>query len=151
MLAREAAIQAEQRRKAVANFNGSTAVPFPNYRSITDKYGNRTHPIRKTKDFHSGVDIAGASGSDILAAESGTVIFSGRNSGYGNYIIVDHGGGVSTLYAHASRLLFSEGAKVTRGQAIAKVGSTGISTGPHLHFEVRIYGEHTNPQTYLGY
>ena len=92
----------------------------------------------------------GINGADILAAESGTVILAASHYSYGNYVIIDHGGGYATLYAHASALLVSAGDTVTRGQVIAKVGSTGNSTGPHLHFEVRINGVTQNPLGYVS-
>ena len=96
------------------------------------------------------MDFAAPSGSKCVAAGSGTVIFSGWYGGYGNAVIIDHGGGITTLYGHNSSLLVSKGQQVTQGQQIAKIGSTGNSTGPHCHFEVRINGSHTNPAAYLG-
>ncbi|MGG7178674.1 murein hydrolase activator EnvC family protein [Clostridium paraputrificum] len=116
---------------------------------ISSKYGKRVHPITGANGFHTGIDIAAGSGAPIVASKSGTVAFSGVQSGYGNVVIIDHGGGVQTLYAHASALFVSKGQKVSRGQKIAAVGSTGNSTGPHLHFEVRINGKHTDPMGYL--
>jgi len=116
---------------------------------ITSPFGNRLHPILKVNKLHTGIDIGAGSGTDILAANDGTVITSAYNAGgYGYYLIVDHGGGIVTLYAHCSKLLVKKGAKVTRGQVIAKVGSTGMSTGAHLHFEVRVNGKYVDP---LGY
>ncbi len=112
---------------------------------ISSDYGWRYHPILGYDRFHSGIDYAANTNSPILAAESGVVILSGSNGGYGNCVIIDHGGGVSTLYGHANKLLVSKGDQVIRGQKIALVGSTGLSTGPHLHFEVRVNGETTNP------
>ena len=118
---------------------------------ITSPYGTRVHPVTKTVKTHTGIDIGASHGTNIYAAASGTVLVSGWNSGgYGNYVVVDHGGGVTTLYAHCSALLVSSGQSVTKGQVIAKVGSTGMSTGPHLHFEVLKNGAHTNPMAYFN-
>ena len=118
---------------------------------ITSPYGTRVHPVTKTVKTHTGIDIGASHGTNIYAAASGTVLVSGWNSGgYGNYVVIDHGGGVTTLYAHCSALLVSSGQSVTKGQVIAKIGSTGISTGPHLHFEVLKNGSHTNPMAYFN-
>lgn len=116
---------------------------------ISSYYGNRLHPILGTYIFHSGVDIAVDYGTEIKAAEDGTVIFAGVNGGYGNCVIIDHGGGISTLYGHASKLLVKKGQVVTKGQTIALVGSTGLSTGPHLHFEVRVNGVTQDPLKWI--
>jgi len=129
---------------------GKIQWPVPSCTRITSPYGYRMHPILKKKKLHTGIDIGAASGSAVVAGNDGTVIFSGYNGGYGNTVIIDHGGKISTLYAHNSKLLVKEGDKVKRGQTIAKSGSTGLSTGPHVHFEVRINGQHTNPMNYLG-
>jgi murein DD-endopeptidase MepM/ murein hydrolase activator NlpD len=99
--------------------------------------------------FHSGIDYAADYNVPIKAAESGKVIFAGVNGGYGNCVIIDHGGGISTLYAHCNKLLVKVGDIVVQGQQIALVGSTGLSTGPHLHFEVRVNGETTDPLNWL--
>ena len=99
--------------------------------------------------LHSGVDIAAPNGTSITAAKGGTVIMAGFNGGYGNCVIVDHGGGISTLYAHMSRITTGDGAVVKQGQQIGSVGSTGNSTGAHLHFEVRVGGSAENPARYL--
>ncbi|WRS27121.1 peptidoglycan DD-metalloendopeptidase family protein [Oscillospiraceae bacterium MB08-C2-2] len=130
---------------------GEMAWPLPGFTKISSEYGYRFNGA----DFHTGMDITGSNvyGQSIVAANAGTVKFvnwtytAGR--GYGIYVIVDHGGGVSTLYAHCSSIAVKVGDVVTRGQAIASVGSTGWSTGPHLHFEVRIDGKHTNPKPYV--
>lgn len=129
---------------------GAFCLPAPSYTRISSYYGYRIHPITHTKKMHTGVDFAAATGTKCVAANSGTVIYSGWYSGYGNTVIIDHGGGISTLYAHNSALLVSKGQKVSKGQQIAKIGSTGNSTGPHCHFEVRVNGKHTNPMPYLG-
>jgi murein DD-endopeptidase MepM/ murein hydrolase activator NlpD len=99
--------------------------------------------------MHEGIDIGAGTGTPIRAAKAGTVVFAGVMSGYGNVIIVDHGGGFSTLYAHQSRLGASRGADVSQGEVIGYVGSTGHSTGPHLHFETRVNGSPRNPRNYL--
>jgi len=129
--------------------SGQFCWPAPSYTRISSPYGWRNHPIYKTQKFHSGVDLAAPGGSNILAAENGKVISAGWNGGYGNCLVVDHGGGISTLYAHASRLCVSKGEYVTKGQVIAKVGTTGNSTGNHLHFEVLVNGKTTNPMSYI--
>ncbi len=116
---------------------------------ISDVYGNREHPVLGGTRFHSGIDYAANRGSDIKAAEDGTVILSGTNGGYGLCVVIDHGGGISTLYGHADKLLVKVGQVVAQGQVIAKVGSTGVSTGPHLHFEVRVNGATQNPLDWL--
>lgn len=123
--------------------------PVPSSSRITSYFGYRTHPVYKTKKFHSGIDIGCGYGASILAAADGVVTVSQYNSSYGRYIIVNHGSGLSSLYAHNSSLLVSVGDRVTRGQQIAKAGSTGVSTGNHLHFEVRVNGTATNPLSYL--
>ena len=128
---------------------GEFTWPCPASTYITSSFGNRLHPILKTWIYHTGVDIGCSSGKDILAAASGTVIMSQVYGGYGNCVMIDHGGGIVTLYGHASALCVSKGETVTRGQVIAKVGSTGRSTGPHLHFEVRKNGEYVNPMSYF--
>ena len=137
---------------------GGVTWRWPTYTtSITSYYGYRIHPVYKTKKFHSGIDIGAGYGETIMAAASGTVILvsepvEGKNkggSGYGNYCIIDHGNGYTTLYGHARDIYVKEGQKVSRGKAIGEVGSTGTSTGAHLHFEVRINGGTTNPLNYL--
>jgi murein DD-endopeptidase MepM/ murein hydrolase activator NlpD len=116
---------------------------------ISDNFGYRIHPIKRTKIFHEGLDISVPHGSDIKSAASGTVIFSGSKNGYGNLVTIDHGNGVTTAYGHNSKNLVKEGQKVNKGDIIAKAGSTGISTGPHLHFEVRLNGTPVDPLKYL--
>ncbi len=127
--------------------------PTPGYYGISSPFGYRIHPILKYRKFHGGVDINAPMNANIVAASSGTVIWSGwRSGGSGNTVIIDHGGGVTTLYLHikSGGLLVKEGQKVKAGQTIAKVGSTGLSTGPHLHFEVRINGERQDPMKYIS-
>lgn len=122
---------------------------WPCHGSISSPYGYRIHPIYGAGRFHSGCDIAASMGTDIRATAAGTVIASGWMGGYGNAIEVAHGGGLTTLYGHCSALLVPVGAQVRKGELIAKVGSTGASTGPHCHYEVRIAGETTDPWPYL--
>lgn len=131
-------------------FSGSMAWPVPSSSRITSSFGWRVHPIFKTKKFHTGIDIGAPSGAAIVAAASGTVISASYRGGYGNTVLIDHGEGVVTLYAHqrAGGMKVSAGEKVDKGQRIGTVGSTGYSTGPHLHFEVRVNGTPKNPMSY---
>jgi murein DD-endopeptidase MepM/ murein hydrolase activator NlpD len=122
---------------------------YPANGRITSGFGSRVHPILGYRRFHGGVDFGASHGTTIRAADSGRVIFAGWYGGYGQTVIIDHGGGLTTLYGHASRLSVREGQTVQQGQAIAAVGSTGLSTGPHLHFEVRRNGTPVNPMQYL--
>jgi murein DD-endopeptidase MepM/ murein hydrolase activator NlpD len=123
--------------------------PLPSSTRITSEYGWRIHPIFKTRRFHDGIDIGAPTGSTIVAANNGKVIYAGAYGGYGNTIIIDHGGGISSLYAHLSKILVKNGDQVKKGGKIGLVGSTGWSTGPHLHFGVMKNGQHTNPWNYL--
>ena len=129
-------------------FNESSKFIWPAYGLITSKYGWRIHPITKRWSFHTGVDIAAPFGSPVFAADDGVVKFVGKNGGYGNMILIDHGK-YQTVYGHLSKIDVFVGEYVKKGQLIGRVGSTGISTGPHVHFEVRIYGKHTNPLAFL--
>ena len=113
---------------------------------VTSRFGSRYHPILKRRRMHTGVDIGAGHGSAIRAAGAGEVIFAGYRNGYGNTVLVDHGGGTVTLYAHCSSINVAVGQVVRQGQTIARVGSTGLATGPHLHFEVRRNGTPVNPQ-----
>ena len=128
---------------------GSGAFVWPIYGEITSPFGWRTHPIFGTQKFHSGLDIAADYGDPVVAANSGTVIYADWMGGYGNAVMIDHGGGLVTLYGHNSSLAVYNGQQVSKGQTIAYAGSTGYSTGPHCHFEVRIHGEVTDPMNYL--
>lgn len=128
---------------------GTFCWPSASSTRVTSEFGYRIHPILKVKKLHTGIDIGAASGTNVLAANAGTVIKAGWNNSYGNLVMIDHGGGIVTLYAHNSKLLVSTGDVVSRGQAIALVGSTGNSTGSHIHFEVRVNGEYQNPRNWL--
>ena len=129
--------------------SGSGALNWPISGPITSPFGWRVHPITGASRFHSGIDIGGDYGDTIHAAGAGIVSYAGWISGYGYAVIIDHGGGISTLYGHNQALLVSEGQSVSQGQAIAECGSTGNSTGPHCHFEVRVDGEPVDPMGYL--
>ncbi len=139
------AMQATPQGKARLSraFSGSLSLPVAG--RITSNFGYRIHPIKKTKRFHTGVDLAAPSGTPIHCAGSGVVIKAGWNNVYGNCIIVDHGGGVTTLYGHCSSLAVRNGQSVSKGQVIGRVGSTGWSTGPHCHYEKRVNGKPVNP------
>lgn len=129
---------------------GVMSWPVPSSSRITSPFGYRIHPILKTKKLHTGIDIGVPSNNSVISAQGGTVIHSGWLGGYGKTLIIDHGGGIATLYAHNNTLLVGVGAKVSRGQSIAKSGSTGLSTGPHLHFEVRVNGQYVDPMKYVS-
>ena len=128
---------------------GSGAMIWPLGGPITSDFGWRVHPITGAQRFHSGIDIGGDYGDAICAAQAGTVEYAGWISGYGNAVIINHGGGISTLYGHCQSLNVSVGENVSQGDVIAYCGSTGNSTGPHCHFEVRENGEPVNPLSYL--
>lgn len=128
---------------------GSGIHMWPTSGPITSPFGWRTHPIFGTQRFHSGIDIGADYGDSVVATDGGVVIYADWMGGYGKAVIVDHGGGISTLYAHNSELVVSEGQRVYKGQMISRVGSTGYSTGPHLHYEVRQGGSPVNPMNYL--
>ena len=116
---------------------------------ITDRFGERIDPFTRKQQQHKGLDIAAPYGSDIMAAGKGKVVFAGRKGAYGNLIIIEHGYGIITYYAHASKLLVEAGQEVNKGEVIARIGSTGRSTAPHLHFEVRINNEPVDPLKYI--
>ena len=132
-----------------AYIGGELAWPVPGYTRITSKYAMRVHPITGQYKLHTGVDIGAPEGANFVAANDGIVTKAEYNTAYGNMVIIDHGGGISTLYAHGSETLVQVGQTVKRGDAVLKVGSTGYSTGPHAHFEVRINGTTTNPLPYI--
>ena len=132
------------------NIGGSTGtMTWPAEGEITSPFGWRVHPIFGTQRLHTGIDIGADYGDAIRAADGGVVIHADWMGGYGNAVIIDHGNGISTLYAHNSQLLVDEGQTVAKGQTVARCGSTGYSTGPHLHFEVRQNGSPVNPLNYL--
>ena len=151
-------LQEEYDEQQRVKYSGGNAFRWPTYnRYITSYFGYRTHPVYGTTKFHSGIDIGAGYGDTIMASCSGTVIYvtepyEGCNkggTGYGNYCIIDHGNGYSTLYGHARDIYVSVGDYVSAGQQIGEVGSTGTSTGAHLHFEVRVNGTQYNPEDYL--
>jgi murein DD-endopeptidase MepM/ murein hydrolase activator NlpD len=125
--------------------SGPGSFSWPVSGTITSPFGWRSNPFGGSPEFHQGLDIAAPTGTTVVAAASGTVILAKWYGGYGNYILIDHGGGYSTGYGHLSAIYVSDGQAVQRGQAIGAVGSTGQSTGPHLHFEVRIDGKPVDP------
>ncbi|MBQ7794212.1 MAG: M23 family metallopeptidase, partial [Clostridia bacterium] len=143
------ALSSKSASNVVYRGNGKFAWPSASSTRITSNFGYRIHPIFGTKKLHRGLDIGAAAGTNVLAAESGVVLTAGYNSSYGYYITINHGSGYVTLYAHNSKLLVKSGDTVSRGQVIAKCGSTGNSTGPHIHFEVQVNGKLVNPLNYL--
>lgn len=151
----EAAVAAERQaiydaeHPKITYDGGVFAWPAPSYKRISDEYGERIHPILGTKQFHNGLDMAAPGGSPILAAYDGEVVAASYSSSMGNYIMIDHGNTLYTIYMHASALYVKKGDVVTKGQQIAAVGSTGRSTGNHLHFSVRLNGSYVNPWNYL--
>ena len=136
-------------QRAVEYAGGELAWPVPGHYRITSHYGGRIHPITGVWSTHGGTDIAAPNGAPIVSSNDGVVIFAGYHYSYGNYIIVDHGGGIATLYAHCSKLLAWQGQAVSKGETIALIGSTGESTGNHIHYEVRVNGVRKNPMEYL--
>ncbi|MCR4990810.1 MAG: peptidoglycan DD-metalloendopeptidase family protein [Lachnospiraceae bacterium] len=150
----EAAVAEERRRLAAEQGRrydgGMFTFPCPNMKRISDEYGYRIHPVLGIEKFHNGVDMAAPTGSPILAAYDGKVVAADYSASMGNYIMINHGDGLYTIYMHASALYVSKGQEVSKGQTIAAVGSTGRSTGPHLHFGVRRDGNYVNPWQYLS-
>lgn len=147
-------IETEIRLLAIANVGseyvgGSMAWPVPGYTRITSPFGMRTHPITGVYKLHTGCDIGAPYGAQFIAANDGIVTYAGDNTAYGNMVIIDHGGGVTTLYAHGSKILVNVGDVVSQGTPVLEVGSTGYSTGAHAHFEVRINGEYVQPLDYI--
>lgn len=147
-------IESEIRLLSLASNNdeyvgGIMLWPVPGYTRVSSQFGMRTHPITGVYKLHTGTDIGAPFGTQFVAANDGLVVKAGYNGAYGNMVIIDHGGGISTLYAHGSEILVKEGDLVKQGTNVLKVGSTGYSTGPHAHFEIRINGEYVNPLDYL--
>lgn len=151
-----AAIRRAQAEKEAAGVvdnpytGGAFVWPCPSSTRVTSDYGNRLSPTSGASSNHKGIDIGASYGADIVAAADGTVKVASYSSAAGNYVMIDHGGGLYTVYMHASSLVVSAGQTVSAGQVIAKVGSTGISTGNHLHFGVSLNGSYVSPWSYLG-
>ena len=144
--------QREAARRAAGILGPETApgiLSWPVTGTITSPFGYRTNPFGGGMEFHQGLDIAAPMGTTVKAAAGGTVLSAGWYGGYGNYILIDNGGGMATGYGHLSQIFVSAGQQVAKEQPIGAVGSTGMSTGPHLHFEVRIHGKPTDPAAYL--
>lgn len=136
-----------QKDTLLTGASGPFAVPVQG--SISSPFGMRVHPIFKTRSMHTGVDIQASHGTPVVAAANGEVLYAGWLRGYGQVVILDHGRDISTVYAHLSRMHVDEGQRVKKGQTIGNIGSTGVSTGPHLHFEVRVSGVAKEPMSYL--
>ena len=143
-------MNASASRTTVYTGNGKFTWPLPASSRISSEYGYRTSPISGKREFHNGLDIPAPYGSAIVATEAGTVTYSGWMNGYGYTIIIDHGSGITSLYGHNSSLVAKKGQKVSRGQTIAKCGSTGWSTGNHCHFTISKGGSAVNPHSYVG-
>lgn len=141
--------QIKQKQLEMEYAGGEMTWPVPGHFRITSPYGKRIHPLYGYQSFHRGIDIGCYYNTEVVAANSGVVIVAGWHYSYGNYIIIDHGGGISTVYGHNTKLLVKAGDKVKKGQVISLSGSTGESTGPHLHFEVRVNASTSNPMDYL--
>ncbi|WP_278675203.1 peptidoglycan DD-metalloendopeptidase family protein [Acidaminococcus fermentans] len=139
----------EEEGRMMPQAGGTGQLSWPVNGEITSPFGWRVHPIWGTQIFHAGLDIGADYGDPVHAADGGTVVYAGWMGGYGNAVMIDHGGGMVTLYGHNSSITVGEGEQVSKGQTIALAGSTGNSTGPHCHFEVRIHGEVVSPLQYL--
>ncbi len=146
-----AALSAQSAAAGGVPYSGTFVWPTPSCTTTSSVYGYRVHPIYGTVKFHAGEDIPASYGAEILAAASGTVTTAGWVSGYGNYTVIDHGGGTMTAYGHQSSILVSVGQYVEQGQVIGYVGSTGNSTGPHLHFEVYQNGSTVDPKSFFSF
>lgn len=144
-------LELEKSNNELEEFVDALPTFIPAKGKITSPFGMRNHPITHTRKVHKGVDIDAQTGDPIMAAASGKVIYAGLSGGYGNHVIVDHGNGFKTVYGHSSKLLVKAGQIVKKGQKIALVGSTGISTGPHLHFEIRIADTAVDPVKYVEF
>lgn len=142
-------MDSSQRSKNQHLFMGSGALSAPLQASISSPFGWRKHPIFGIKRFHTGIDLAGPNHATVRAADSGNVLYTGWYGGYGKVVIISHGKGMATLYAHLSRTATTIGSNIAKGDIIGYEGTTGFSTGPHLHFEVRIDGKPNNPVQYL--
>ncbi|SHI74515.1 Septal ring factor EnvC, activator of murein hydrolases AmiA and AmiB [Dethiosulfatibacter aminovorans DSM 17477] len=140
----------KQKQLEMKYAGGEMAWPAPGYYRITSPYGMRPHPLYGYWSMHTGVDVGVPMRSNIVAPNSGVVTYAGWYGAYGNIVLIDHGGGISTLMAHNTSVLVTEGQSVTKGQIVSYSGTTGMSTGPHLHFEVRVNGSHTNPLDYYS-
>ena len=151
LVAAQKAELAKENKAARTYDGGRFAWPAPSYTRISDDYGNRMHPTLHVQQFHNGIDLASPGGSPILAAYDGTVVSAAYSSTMGNYVMLDHGDNLYTIYMHASALYVSKGENVVKGQKIAAVGSTGRSTGNHLHFSVRLNGSYVSPWNYLSH
>lgn len=162
-IVKEMEAEAERKRQEQAAQGGSGSIstgttqvgnytyPLPSgYRTVSSKFGYRNHPVTGVYKLHTGVDISAPNGTAIYAAQPGTVIIAGYSSAWGNYVVINHGGGITTLYAHMSKILTTKGATVSAGEQIGRVGSTGYSTGNHLHFEVRSNGNYQDAGRILG-
>jgi murein DD-endopeptidase MepM/ murein hydrolase activator NlpD len=143
------AMESSHRRSNKKMAVGSGSMAYPINAQVTSPFGWRRHPIFGVRKFHTGVDLAGPNHAAIRAADSGSVLYTGWYGGYGKVVIVSHGNGMATLYAHMSRTAVEAGQNVSRGDVVGYEGTTGFSTGPHLHFEVRVNGKPNNPLEFL--